>query len=56
MFNYEIYDVIFGEFKKSCESKLSDVKISIKNIQPVRRYEIKLLLCDTHEIKSNAMV
>ena len=54
MFNYKILDVIFKEFKKSCNSNLSDV-LGINEKYTAGRYEIKLFLCDTYEIKSDEM-
>ena len=54
MFNYEIFDVIYKEFRKSCDANLSDV-IGLGQKYVAGCYEINLVLCDKYEINADYM-
>ena len=54
MFNYEIFDVIYKEFKKRCSTYLSDV-IGTSQKYECGRYEINLFLCSHYEIDADSL-
>ena len=53
MFNYETFDEIFQQFKKTCDENLSEV-IGLNQKYTAGRYETKLFLCDTYKTKADA--